>query len=322
MTNDDEIFERSISDTQIRCKPHFSEKHQKRIRRIKRKHRTDLQVTEWSKQKHASRWMTLKDRLLKEACLSPARLRSAELSVEEFRKKYEGMRLPCIISECADEWPARERWSISNLREAYGKIKFKCGEDDEGYSLKVKLETFIRYQESSAQLDDSPLYIFDSSFDRTCENLLTEYSVPSYFPEDLFCLVGERRRPPHRWFLIGPERSGTTIHVDPLETSAWNTSIRGRKLWAMFSPEVPKITVKGKHFLKSDGDDEAVDWFDYFLPKILNMLPSGSKFFQFIQYPGETVFVPHGWWHAVLNLDDTVAITHNYGKLKRHCFIY
>lgn len=59
--------------------------------------------------------------------------------------------------------------------------------------------------------DDSPLYVFDSRFeeDRNAKCLLTDFAVPSYFPEDFFKLVGERRRPPYRWFLVGPARSGT-----------------------------------------------------------------------------------------------------------------
>ena len=27
---------------------------------------------------------------------------------------------------------------------------------------------------------------------------------------------------------------------------------------------------------------------------------------------GELIFVPHNWWHMVINLENTVAITHNY----------
>lgn len=70
---------------------------------------------------------------------------------------------------------------------------------------------FLEYM--SHNHDDSPLYIFDSRFDddQDAKRLLSDFKVPSYFPEDIFELVGDRRRPPHRWFLIGPARSGKDI---------------------------------------------------------------------------------------------------------------
>jgi histone arginine demethylase JMJD6 len=58
--------------------------------------------------------------------------------------------------------------------------------------------------------DDSPLYVFDGNYDdhKQTRVLLDDYEIPPYFKNDLFNLIDEKIRPPYRWFLIGPERSG------------------------------------------------------------------------------------------------------------------
>jgi histone arginine demethylase JMJD6 len=107
--------------------------------------------------------------------------------------------------------------------------------------------------------------------------------------------MGTDKRPPFRWFLIGPERSGTTVHIDPLNTSAWNTSLQGHKLyfhnkfvqfrWVLFPPETPKEIVKGKKYLEKGDEYEAIVYFEKILPKIKKN--DQVKTYEFIQKAGK-----------------------------------
>ncbi|RUS12643.1 hypothetical protein BC937DRAFT_87335 [Endogone sp. FLAS-F59071] len=105
-----------------------------------------------------------------------------------------------------------------------------------------------------------------------------------------------------------------SIHIDPLGTSAWNTLLVGHKRWCMFPPSCPR-------FLSDPSlkplDHEAVTWFEHVFPRFLQRDPTsectlGEKYgmVQCLQGPGETMFVPGGWAHVVMNLGggvDSVA---------------
>lgn len=56
-------------------------------------------------------------------------------------------------------------------------------------------------------------------------------------------------------------------------------------------------------------------WFRDYYEKVTSPdWPREWRPVEVLQYPGETVFVPNGWPHLVLNLKLTVAVTHNYAS--------
>lgn len=133
----------------------------------------------------------------------------------------------------------------------------------------------------------------------------------------------------HRWLIIGPKNSGSNIHIDPLGTSAWNMLLSGTKLWVCFPNDIDESLLKSTENqlsccssgTSSTGtntntntntntiDPCAAGWF----ANMLTNLPEHvyNRRIQFLQQVGETVFIPEGYWHAVLNITTTIAVTQN-----------
>jgi len=282
------------------------------ILRCKKGKRTDIKPHDWDKFGYA-----LNDEVLTrpivydEQTLPIKRVKRSDITPEWFMEHAAKPHQPIIVEGVTDDWPAMQRWSTEALEERFRNVAFKVAKDDKGKKLRTKFKYYADYLRH--QQDDSPLYLFETNVDDNghIRPLVDDFEVPDVFPHDWMGLCNEDARPPHRWFCIGPKRSGTTVHQDPLATAAWNVITHGAKHWVLFHPKETKKVVKGRDLLKDGEDDEAIMYFDFLLPRIKRAHPE-LRVWEGIQRPGEVIFVPGDWWHGVVNTEDCVAITQNY----------
>lgn len=247
-----------------------------------------------------------------------------------FKEEFEKPNIPLLITGGAQNWKACQRWKDRQYFATMSTGKtFRATSGAAVLPANFTLESYFTYCDST-HLEESPLYLFDRSALNIGSPLWNDYmedlrkTNPYWDPDrvsenchDLFQLLGEGRRPDHTWLIVGPKRSGSVFHIDPNATHAWNATICGRKRWIFYPPGV---TPPGIHPSR-DGDEVALplsigEWLFSFWEEHAQrkqMSPPNERPIEFTAMPGDIVFVPHGWWHSVINLDDfNVAITHNY----------
>lgn len=179
------------------------------------------------------------------------------------------------------------------------------------------MSTYSAYMHDNA--DESPLYLFDRAFasktgidtSAPAHSPHASYWSPACFGTDLFSVLGEHR-PDCRWLILGPKRSGSTFHKDPNATSAWNAVLTGSKYWLMF-PAGPGIDPPPGVLVSDDQSEitSPLSIAEYMLTfHDLARRTPGCK--EGICHAGEVLHVPSGWFHLVLNLEQSLALTQNF----------
>lgn len=107
------------------------------------------------------------------------------------------------------------------------------------------------------------------------------YTVPSIFSKDLLNdFLLSHQGGDYRFCYWGPTGSCTALHSDVLNSFSWSYNVVGEKKWMLYPPNGDAL-----------GSKEPIT---------------------LIQKTGETIFVPSGWRHEVINLQETLSINHNW----------
>lgn len=227
--------------------------------------------------------------------------RLSDLSPQTFSSDW--FDKPFILTSPVREWPIYLKCTIEYLIEKYANVRFRAE------SVDWPLKTYTDYMNNNQ--DESPLYLFDRAFAEKMKLSTSDYTPPICFGTDLFSVLGDQR-PDHRWLIIGPARSGSTFHKDPNATSAWNAVIRGSKYWIMF-PSSPFLPLPPGVYVSEDQSEvtsplSIAEWLLGFHEQA--RATPGCK--EGICREGEVLHVPSGWYHLVLNLEPSIAITQNF----------
>ena len=105
--------------------------------------------------------------------------------------------------------------------------------------------------------------------------------MPSIFSKDLLNdFLLSHQGGDYRFCYWGPTGSCTALHSDVLNSFSWSYNVVGEKKWVLYPPSGDVL-----------GSKEPIT---------------------LIQKTGETIFVPSGWRHEVINLQETLSINHNW----------
>ncbi|QIW97111.1 hypothetical protein AMS68_002629 [Peltaster fructicola] len=256
-------------------------------------------------------------------CAQPA-ARLAAPEIDEFQRYIDTCNKPLVITDLLDDWPALELWQDPNylLKMTIGGRRLVPVEIGQSYTdndwtqrimpFKEYLETFvlpnkpeqIGYLAQHDLLGQVPALLNDIRTPDYC------YTEPPPAPATLPQRPAQLDQPQlNAWF--GPKGTRSPLHTDPYYNIL--CQVVGYKYVRLYAPEESsKLYARGTDEsgvsmantsqinLSFMHRDVMIDDFPE-LPK--------AQYQEIILHPGESLYIPAGWWHFVESLSTSFSVS-------------
>ena len=229
--------------------------------------------------------------------------RRGRLSADAFLVEFYARNRPVVLEGVLDEWPALARWNPEYLASRCGNcvVNIMDGRQDGGHHQDyvkgrpraVRFRDYVEMVRSSGSTNRFYLVATNDFLQR-----------PDVAPlwGDIGPLPGfleESRRLSGGSFWFGPAGTITPLHHDTLNILF--VQVTGRKAFTLFPPTQTHLLYNDLN-LFSEVDVEHPDLARF--PRYADATPLAITL-----EPGQSLFLPVGWWHHVRALDVSISLS-------------
>jgi hypothetical protein len=231
----------------------------------------------------------------------------ADLSYQEFAEKYLFANKPVILTNACKHWAAVGKWSPDFFKD-------KCGDttvtiNDKAYTVRE----YIDILHASTEQKPAP-YMRNQNIAKVFPELLADVKpVPPHFEPnwvlDSYALPQLDRlmriNSVTEVYIGGPGGTFPVIHFDSMYTHACLTQLYGQKelyLWAPDQSPYMYATKRNNVSDVNDAENPDLEKYPLFAKAVGGKVTIG---------PGDTAFIPSGWWHTARMLTESITVSVN-----------
>lgn len=224
------------------------------------------------------------------------------LSREEFVKNYLEPGIPVVLTDATKEWPGRTKFTPEFFKKNYSdKLITILGKE-------YKFGEFIDLMVNSTAENPAPYpckFDLNSHFPELMPDVLPrfEYAMPDRIGNSLLPKAALPGAATLEVFLGGPGGKFPYLHYDYLHLYTFINQMYGDKEFTVYAPgQEDYVYADPQNPWKSNIENhQDPDYTKYPLFK-------KAKPLSVVVGPGETMFIPCGWWHTAKSLTPSVSI--------------
>ncbi len=222
---------------------------------------------------------------------------------EEFYRRYWAAHRPVVFTDTTARWPALRRWTPEFFRTKLANVRIEItdGRDEDprydqnhdAHRKTTRMDRFITRVLAAGTSNDLYMVAHNNTMMRPAFRALLADVVP---PPGLF----EPLEPRQTSLWIGPAGTVTPLHHDT--TNILFNQLHGRKRFELISPQETVLLADPVDGFYSPIDLEHRA--DSPHPAVRALLVKTV-----VLSPGDSLFIPAGWWHRVTSLDVSISFS-------------